>query len=228
MPIDRSPDATVVTTAGPNQSMIHLARVEGGIVVFDLGWWGADEGIEDGLAELGATPDDVIAVFLTHAHRDHIGGWRTVDHAPFFMAEPEVELFVGEEESEGWIPRWADRLVEPDRPEREEVEIRPFTGDTAVMLGSDTVHAFSVPGHTAGSAAYLFRGTLFVGDAVARNPLTGFRPARRGYSDDADRARRELHRLRERLRDHRVQHVCTAHSECAPADDEFWRELLEG
>jgi glyoxylase-like metal-dependent hydrolase (beta-lactamase superfamily II) len=51
-------------------------------------------------------------------------------------------------------------------------------------VGADTVRAYVVPGHTAGSAAYLFRGVLFVGDAVTHTRAGGFAPARRGYSDD--------------------------------------------
>lgn len=41
----------------------------------------------------------------------------------------------------------------------------PFSKDTVFVFGRDTLHAFLVAGHTAGSTAYLFRGVLFVGDA---------------------------------------------------------------
>ncbi len=227
-PLEQAPRSTAVTTAGPNQSMIHLARVRGGVIVVDLGWWGAEDALDDGLEDLGATRKDVIAVFLTHAHRDHIGAWRAVAHAPFHMAEDEVEFFFGKEEPGGWIPRLADWIVSRDVPAPDEVEVRSFASDTHFTFGADTLYAFEVPGHTPGSAAYLFRGTLFAGDAIARTPLLGFQPARRGYSDDVDEARRSLEDLRERLSDHEVRYVCSGHAECTEVTAEFWTEVLNG
>ena len=85
--------SAVATSGGPNRSASYVARVEGGVVVVDLGWWGAEGALEGALEEIGAAPEDVIAVFLTHSHRDHLGAWRTVAHAPFHMAAAEVELF---------------------------------------------------------------------------------------------------------------------------------------
>ncbi len=226
--LTQAPHSAVVTTAGPNQSMIHLARVETGILVFDLGWWGAEAGLAEGLAELGATEEDVAAVFITHAHRDHVGGWRAVKHAPFHMGEEETELFFGKVRPGGWIARWAARIRSRDLPEPGEVEVRTFSSDTAFVFGADTVRAFPVPGHTQGSSAYLFRETLFAGDAVAHSPLMGFHAARRGYSDDVEEARESLANLRARLEPYRVRYVCTAHAHCAPATEEFWEELLGG
>ena len=220
------PASAVATSGGPNRSATYLARVDGGIILFDLGWWGAEDALDDALDELGATPDDVIAVFLTHAHRDHLAAWRSVARAPFHMAAPEVDLFFGEAAHGGWIPRWAEALNATERPAPEDVDVRPFTGDTALTFGGDTVRAFPVPGHTAGSAAYLFRGTLFAGDAIAWSRLGGVRPARAGYSDDTARARRSLASLRERLAPYRVEWLCSAHLKCAEATESTWEKLV--
>ncbi len=220
------PRTATSTTAGPNQSMIHLARVESGVVVVDLGWWGAADALQQGLEELGAAPDDVVAVFLTHAHRDHVGAWRELRHAPFVMALAEVDLFLGQERPEGILPRVARRIVPTDLPRPGEVEVVPFASDTGFVFGADTVYAFNVPGHTPGSAAYLLRGTLFVGDAVAHSPTGGFQPAFAAYSDDTSQARVSLHTLRARLDRHDVEYVCTAHARCNPPDPEFWSEVL--
>jgi glyoxylase-like metal-dependent hydrolase (beta-lactamase superfamily II) len=224
--LDRPPETYTVTTGGPQRSMIHLARVETGIVVVDLGWWGAEGALEEGLETMGANRDDVVAVFLTHAHRDHVRGWPTLRNAPFHMAEAEVELFHGEVHPGGWIPRWAERIVRTDLPERGEVEVRAFAGDTAFTFGPDTVRAFHVPGHTPGSAAYLLNGTLFAGDAISSPPTADVQPALAGFSDDTSKARQSLHLLRARLEPHPLRLVCTAHAHCSEAGPEFWARVL--
>lgn len=223
----RSPEVFAVTSGGLNDSATYLARVDGGVLLFDLGWFGARTALNGGLEQMGAIADDVVAVFLTHAHRDHVGGWKSVRQAPFYLAREELDLFFGREQPGGWIPRTAARLRERDLPDPGEVATVPFDADTSFVFGADTVYAFLVPGHTAGSAAYLFRGTLFAGDAVSRTWTGRFRIARGGYSDDVAQSRQSLASLRHRLRPHRVDRICTAHLECAPATEEFWDEVLE-
>lgn len=137
-----------------------------------------------------------------------------------------MDLLYGRSEHGGWIPRWADRVSAPDLPAAGELDVRAFAADTAFVFGRDTVHAFAVPGHTARSAAYLLRGTLFAGDAITWSRWRGVRPARAGYSDDPGEARNSLASLRERLAHYRVDTVCTAHLRCGVAGDDFWEQLL--
>jgi len=106
-----------------------------------------------------------------------------------------------------------------------EISLRPFHADTAFAFGRDTVRAFTVPGHTAGSAAYLFRGVLFVGDAVARGPLAGFQPARDVFSRDYLQNRESLRSLFTRTQPYEVRWVCNAHAKCAPLDSAFIRRV---
>lgn len=208
--------AAAVTTAGPDASMIYVARVQGGVVVIDLGWVGADAALRRTLRQLGATPDDVVAVFLTHSHRDHLGAWRAVRRAPFYVGAAEVGVLAGRARYRGWIPRLAERVYPTRGPCCDSVEVRPLGRDTTVTLGADTVRAFRVPGHTAGSEAYLFRGVLFGGDAVSHTMSGALRSARAGYSDDVRGARESLRQLWIALEPYDVRMVCTAHARCAP------------
>jgi glyoxylase-like metal-dependent hydrolase (beta-lactamase superfamily II) len=224
--VAQPPVSTVVTTAGPNHSMIYLARVDGGVVAVDLGWWGAGRALERGLARLDADTSDVVAVFLTHSHRDHIAGWPHVRDATFHLATAEVPRFTGLEEHEGWIARTADDVVDAHLPAPDELTLRSFSSDTTFTFGDDTVHAFVMPGHTSGSAAYLIRGVLFLGDAASRRPFQGYVSAKYGYSDDTERSRRELAALFERIEPLDVRWACTAHGDCAPYDATFRADVL--
>jgi glyoxylase-like metal-dependent hydrolase (beta-lactamase superfamily II) len=178
---------------------------------------GAEDALRGALRRLGATPRDVVAVFLTHAHRDHVAAWRAVAHAPFYVGRGEAARLYGVRPHGGWIPRLADVLLAPRLPRPGEVTARELGRDTAIVLGADTVLAYVTPGHTEGSVAYLLRGVLFVGDGASHAWGGGLRAARRGYSDDVALAAASLARLRRATAGHAPRLACTAHARCAPA-----------
>ena len=195
--------------------MVYLARVPSGVIAIDLGWWGAERSVHAALRGLGSSAEDVTDVFLTHSHRDHVGAWRLVRRSRFHVAAAERATFVGERAHRGWIPRTFEHLKRSGLPRRGEVDVRTFSRDTAFAFGRDTLRAYLVPGHTAGSVAYLFRGILFLGDAATYTRWGGFAPARRGYSDDAQTAARSLDALWARVPRDAVHSVCTAHAKCS-------------
>jgi len=197
-------------------SMIYLARTSVGVIAIDLGWSGDSANFARALKQVDAKPSDVTMVFLTHSHRDHIAAWPLVRHARFFLASSEVPLFFGDSTHRGWIPRTADDLEPPNLPKRGELSIQPIGSDTVMVIGADTLRAYLLPGHTPGSTAYLFRGTLFLGDAVTHSTIGGFGPAKRGFTADREAAIKSLERLWPRLPDGAVRYACTAHADCAP------------
>jgi glyoxylase-like metal-dependent hydrolase (beta-lactamase superfamily II) len=205
--------------------MVYLTRVQGGLVAVDLGWWGAERAVARALRGLGASPAEVTDVFLTHTHRDHVGAWRLLRASRFHLAADEGPAFTGERRHRGWVPRLTERLRRSRLPGPAEVRVRPFSRDTAFAFGADTLYAYLVPGHTAGSAAYLFRGTLFLGDAATYTRWGGFGPARRGYSDDAAAAAASLRALWGRLPPGAVREVCTAHAWCSEFTPAFLRDV---
>jgi glyoxylase-like metal-dependent hydrolase (beta-lactamase superfamily II) len=133
----------------------------------------------------------------------------------------ERPAFAGERGHRGWIPRAAERVKRTPLPHAGQVDVRVFSRDTMFVFGADTLRAYVVPGHTAGSAAYLFRGTLFLGDAATYTRWGGFGPARRGYSDDARTAARNLDALWARIPRDAVRQVCTAHAKCSAMTQAF-------
>jgi glyoxylase-like metal-dependent hydrolase (beta-lactamase superfamily II) len=208
--------SAVALTGGSNTSMIYLARTTDGVLAIDLGWWGQERTLARALASLGATPADVRWVFLTHSHRDHIAAWPAMRHARVYVGGAEQPLLVGAGGHGGWIPRLAERLAPSRLPGPGDLELHGIGQDTTLLLGADTLRAYPVAGHTPGSIVYLFRGVLFLGDAVTWSRWGGFAPAKRGFSADSRAAGRELARLWPRLPPGAVHYACTAHAHCAP------------
>jgi glyoxylase-like metal-dependent hydrolase (beta-lactamase superfamily II) len=221
-PLEIPGSSAVALTSGPNTSMIFVARTADGILTIDLGWWGHEDALTGALTRLNATRADVRHVLLTHSHRDHIGAWQSLRHARFYLSDAERALLLGDSTHRAWIPRLADKLDPPALPRPGELTLTTFAGDTTFVVGTDTLRAYVVAGHTAGATVYLFRGTLFLGDAVTHSRFGGFAPARRGFSDDRASAKESLDKLWPRLPPG-VRYACTAHARCAP----YTRQFLE-
>lgn len=116
-------------------------------------------------------PAEVEGVFVTHLHFDHIGG--VIDLAP------ETPVYVGPDEASQRhvlyraLGPTIDNILEARQPLRE-LRFEPdasgrFAG-VLDLFGDGSLWALRVPGHTAGSTAFLVRTTdgpkLIVGDAV--------------------------------------------------------------
>jgi glyoxylase-like metal-dependent hydrolase (beta-lactamase superfamily II) len=217
--------AVAFPTFGPWRSMVYAAATDSGVVLVDLGWLGSAGRLRGKLRTLDATPEQVSHVFLTHSHRDHIGAWRSVAGARFHLWAPEVPLFEGTQPHADLPSRLARSVSGHSGPLPGQVTVQAFSADTAFLLGADTLLAYPLPGHTVGSAAYLFRGILFVGDAIARRPLRGFVGAHPLFSDDPRQNRESLRALFARVPLERVEWVCNAHAKCARPEPRFLHKV---
>ena len=64
-----------------------------------------------------------------------------------------------------------------------------------IVIGGTTVTVFAIPGHTLGSAAYLWHGGLVLGDSAAATSAGTLGGAPPVFSADRDQARQSLIRL---------------------------------
>lgn len=124
---------------------------------------------QDTRSWLEAQTESVRGVFLTHLHADHVMGLPDLPQ--------ETPLYVGPGESRARAAmnaatRRTYRRLLADRPALQEWRFAPdaagqFDG-LVDIFGDGSAWAISVPGHTAGSVAYLLRTTrgpvLLVGD----------------------------------------------------------------
>ena len=218
----REPPYTyAVATAPPWQSMVFAARTDSGVVVVDLGWYGAGRDLRRALGRLGATPTDVTDVFLTHSHRDHIGAWRTVRGARFHLAAGEAPYFLATARHGDFPSRTGEAVLGNPGPREGQVTVRPFASDIVFAFGRDTLRAYVLPGHTPGSAAYLFRRVLFLGDAFSWHLIGGIRPADEIFTENSTQNRANVRALLDRVLPLGVDWACNAHAKCARPDSAF-------
>jgi glyoxylase-like metal-dependent hydrolase (beta-lactamase superfamily II) len=115
----------------------------GKVALVDAGNDKSGKALLAALARRNLGLDSVAAIFLTHGHPDHTAACKLFPGADVYAMAADVSL-VGD----------AAKVTHPLQD-----------GDVATV-GDLRVEAFSVPGHTPGSAVYLARGVLFFGDSA--------------------------------------------------------------
>ncbi|MDP2313690.1 MAG: MBL fold metallo-hydrolase [Pseudomonadota bacterium] len=165
-----------------------------GVALVDCGDDREGEAIRAELARRRLDMDAVEAIFLTHGHRDHLAACSLFPAARVYALEAEVDIVEGRAVARGPVPR--RRSPATDLGVKVTDVLRD--GDT-VRLGALVVQAFQVEGHTAGSAAFLADGALYVGDSLFVEDDGGVRGAAFIFSDDMDESRASMRGLATRL-----------------------------
>ena len=165
----------------PNSISVLLIHGDDGWTLVDTGMRASAQRIQEALAALGAGPNDLRRIYLTHQHLDHIGGlpavrwWAT--EAEVVSSEHEAQVISGK------------RPLDPPSNKlfrffarRQELPAVPV--DRTVSEG-DSFAGFRVvatPGHTRGHTSLLSdrHGLLFTADAYGSLPLAPSGKARVG------------------------------------------------
>ncbi|OPH49632.1 metal-binding protein [Paenibacillus ferrarius] len=118
---------------------------------------------------------DIVAILLTHAHFDHIGGVdeiRKLKRCPVYIHDLEADWLTNPKKNGS--ARWPDlgALIETDP-----AEFALDEGQTLEFLGIQ-LKVFHTPGHSPGSVSFLYDKHLFGGDvlfklSVGRTDLPG-------------------------------------------------------
>jgi glyoxylase-like metal-dependent hydrolase (beta-lactamase superfamily II) len=150
------PKVICLTTGVFQENCYLLADPEAGdVVIIDPG-----EEAELILRRVATEGLTVRAVWLTHAHLDHILGVQTVVEqtgVPVSLHPADRPLYDGAADQGAWL---GVRAPAPPPPDRDLAH-----GDT-LGLGSLEFEVRHVPGHSPGSVAFVGHDVAFVGDAV--------------------------------------------------------------
>ena len=154
-------------------------------IAFDAG----SDGVQTqyALQRLGISVDDVIAVFVTHSHWDHVGSLQLFNNAVIYSWDAEF--------------RYAnDSAFALSGFEHPNLPHRKLYDGQVVELHGRSIQSIYTPGHTSDSVSFLVDGRyLFVGDL-----LINLRLAR--YDEELQRIN-----IEKMLRMEGVQYVFTGH-----------------
>lgn len=196
---------------------VAAARVAPGphVIVFDTGLDPQGKPVDAVLSALHASRDDVTDVFITHGHFDHVAGALVLPKAKVHLGAADVSMAAQKSQPDGLLPPLLGKLLS-NPPVTANA---PITGPVTFPVGSSdpakVVKALPVPGHTAGSYAFLYDGVLLVGDIMVLSQGR-LEPTLRVFNPHPDENKKSIISLKSQLANENVDVVCTSHGGCTP------------
>ncbi|MBI5533272.1 MAG: MBL fold metallo-hydrolase [Deltaproteobacteria bacterium] len=182
----------------------------GQVALIDTGVDPEGKAILAALQARGLTRESVRAIFITHGHGDHIAAIKKFPEAQVYALETERALVAGE--VTGTSP-----MGKLQKPNATGITLsRGLSDGEQVKVGDTTVTAFAVPGHTSGSAAYLVKGALLLGDAATVSPKGQVIGPVWMFSGDTSLGRESLRKLGVRLQGEHLEVRALGFAHCGP------------
>jgi glyoxylase-like metal-dependent hydrolase (beta-lactamase superfamily II) len=201
-----------IVAASSISSYVYAAKVGNKVILFDAGADPEARPIDALLGWLHAARSDVTDVFVTHGHGDHTAGTATLGKVKIRIGAGDIAL------AEKKVPpeALAGKAMTTALSYPAVTASDPLTGPSSIVVGEGkTVKAFPIPGHTAGSFAFLYEGVLFVGDAMIFKQGR-LDPAIKLFDAHPEENKAAIKALQKQIESEEIDIVCTGHGGCTP------------
>jgi hydroxyacylglutathione hydrolase len=132
---------------------------QSGVILIDAGWDVDAVALNE---EIAGRP--VMGILITHGHFDHIGALSQYPDAPVYIGPGEDSLLKGEVAPGGWMARMSTSMMAP--PPYSPQSLITISDGSVLEIDGESFYTLHTPGHTAGSAMYIWQDVLFTGDSI--------------------------------------------------------------
>ena len=172
-------------------SYAWIIKTAHGAMLIDAGMDSKGKALIAELQNMGLTPDDVHTILLTHGHGDHWKGCLAFPKAQILVEKQDIALIRGDRKPKGMMPAFFDKVIPKKEPP---AVLHELPDKETLTVDGETFTVISLPGHTAGCVAFLWKDILFSGDSFMAT-RTGADAAPSIFSDDPGLNRESLKKL---------------------------------
>ncbi len=185
-----------------------IEKGDGKVVLIDAGVDPEAKAIKAFLAKKNYSPKDVETIFITHGHGDHIAGVKAFSEAEIKSLEADRGLAEGTDAGNSLMGKLFGKNKKPIKV------TSTFKDEEIFKFGKVTLQAFSVPGHTKGSAVFLVNDTLIFGDTANHKTPDLIKDTPWIFSENTKESHAALIQLEHKLtsRSNEIKHLVFSHS----------------
>jgi glyoxylase-like metal-dependent hydrolase (beta-lactamase superfamily II) len=138
----------------PEDAAVYLINVEGHVAIVDAGCGYATDKLLENIRRCGVTDKSVDFLLITHCHYDHTGGAAALkQHFGLkIVAHEKDAVFLEKGNQKVTGASWYGAALKPFQ-----VDIKLTRPEDVILLGSHSITAIHMPGHSPGSVVYLMQ-----------------------------------------------------------------------
>lgn len=187
----------------PASVSTFLVKVDGKYILFDAGLGAFGGQLMNRLAALGANPDSIGLIYLTHFHVDHIAGLVAKDDAGNdTKAFKNAAVYAGKVEYDAWMNDIPKNDLQKNIMALYKDSLHLFAFGDTLPHG---VLAMNAVGHTPGHTAFQLANLLVVGDLMHGYALQKDHPeVNSNYDMDKPKSAESRKRIMQYARDNKL------------------------